>query len=266
MSILHHPLHTARDLARWREWERQDAVWARLPRMDDLEARALDDMARFCLAGPCWVGTSWGKESIIVAHLAWRIEEGGGPRIPVIWQRAHPNTSPDCDRVRDAFLSRFPVDYREHAIECPVLPDGSWGIDEGYDPHWHALHRWCPRHILGLRAEENGMRKRRMLRYGTVTPNTCAPIGFWKAADVYAYLYRHDLPIHPAYAMCAGGMYPRDRLRVAALGGEPGTGMGRTEWEARYYGAALREARAHARTLAEVQADQRAAGLVPLVR
>jgi hypothetical protein len=32
-----------------------------------------------------------------------------------------------------------------------------------------------------------------------------------------------------------GGRLDRERLRVAALGGDPGRGHGRAEWEAHYY-------------------------------
>ena len=227
------PRHTARDLEAWARWEREDAINAALPRMLRLEDRALADMRAFAAVAPCWVGTSWGKESIIVAHLAARMRPEAD--IPVVWFEARPNANPDCYLVRDAFLARWPLDYSEVVCHIPWLGD-RWGIDEGYDPPWHAWHKVHPRHILGLRAEENRTRALRMRRWGTTTPNTCAPLGFWRAADVYAYLHKHELPVHPAYACSMGGMIERGRLRVAALGGEPGTGHGRAEWERRYYG------------------------------
>lgn len=74
------------------------------------------------------------------------------------------------------------------------------------------------------------------MRWGVSTASTCAPLSFWTDADVFAYLHRHDLPIHPAYACSMGGAVPRGRIRVDALGGETGTGHGRAEWEVRYYG------------------------------
>lgn len=233
--LIRHPRQTARDLEAWARWEREDAINASLPRMQRLEDQALADLEAFAAAGPCWVGTSWGKESIIVAHLAARLPHLS---IPVVWFRAEPNANPDCYTVRDVFLSRWPVDYREVVCRIPLI-GGRWGIDEGYDPQWEAWHVDHPRHVLGLRAEENTTRALRMKRWGTSTANTCAPIGFWRAADVYAYLHKHDLPIHPAYACSVGGMLERARLRVAALGGEEGTGHGRAEWERRYYGREL---------------------------
>ena len=78
-----------------------------------------------------------------------------------------------------------------------------------------------------------------MARWGESTERTCAPLGGWTGADVFAYLHTHRLPVHPAYACSLGGVLDRDRIRVAALGGERGRGHGRAEWERRYYGDAM---------------------------
>lgn len=262
--LIRYPTQTARDLAHWRVLERQDAVHCRLTAFRRRAEKAVEDLRRFAAAGPCWVGVSWGKESTIVAHLAAALH-AQGVEVPVIWFRPRPNAMPACDLVRDTFLARWPIDYREVDCEIPLLDSGEWGIDEGYDPHWHAYHREHPRHVLGLRADESRARRLRARLFGVSTANTCAPLSFWTGADVFAYLYAHELPVHPTYAMSIGGAIERERLRVAALGGDPGRGFGRAEWEERYYGAALREARAAARPLEAVRADQ-AKGLCPALR
>jgi len=59
---------------------------------------------------------------------------------------------------------------------------------------------------------------------------------------VFAYLNKHDLPIHPAYVMSFGGTLDRIRLRVDTLGLEAGTGKGRREWETHYYGNYITDA------------------------
>jgi phosphoadenosine phosphosulfate reductase len=74
-----------------------------------------------------------------------------------------------------------------------------------------------------------------MFRFGVSSEQTCAPIGWWKAEDVFAYLYKYKLPVHPAYAMTQGGQWDRKRIRVASLGGRRGRGMGRAQWERAYY-------------------------------
>ena len=68
----------------------------------------------------------------------------------------------------------------------------------------------------------------------------CAPISAWRESDVFSYLAKNKLPVHPAYAMLGGGRWPRHRLRVAEIGDTHGTGGGRREWEQEYYGDVLR--------------------------
>lgn len=84
----------------------------------------------------------------------------------------------------------------------------------------------------------------RCARWGISTERTCAPLAWWTAADVFAYLATHDLPVHPAYAMLGGGRWRRERLRVAEIGDTHGKGGGRLEWETEYYGDALRRLQA----------------------
>jgi len=103
-----------------------------------------------------------------------------------------------------------------------------------------AARRHGDAHVSGVRAEESGARKRRMMASGETSASTCAPIGWWKAADVFAYLYARGLPVHPAYACGISGAWTRERIRVASLGGQRGRGHGRAEWERAYYRAAMR--------------------------
>lgn len=202
--------------------------------------------------GRFYLGVSWGKESIVVAHLAHRI----GLDVPVIWFPAGPIENPDCALVRDAFLARFDVDYVEHEA-C----DLAWTSDHGTMVHdgaqvafAKATKRYGLRYASGVRGEESGHRKRCMLHWGDASPNTCAPIGFWSLEDVYGYLARHDLPIHPAYACTWGGTYPRTGIRVATIGGRIGRGIGRSEWEQSYYPETVRRVREMAAVAAALHA------------
>ena len=138
------------------------------------------------------------------------------------------------------------VDYSEIVCDIPLLPNGEWGVDEGHDPAWRAYHRDHPRHILGLRAQENATRARRQRFYGHSSKNGCAPITRWRDSHVFAYLHMTSMPVHPAYAMSYHGAWERGRLRVDTLGGQPGRGHGRESWERRYFGDALDRALAAA--------------------
>lgn len=93
---------------------------------------------------------------------------------------------------------------------------------------------WSVGRLTGMRGEESARRRRRM-SLGPTVGSSCCPLGLWMARDVFAYLYAHDLPVHPAYAMSFGGRLDRDTLRVSLIGGDQGRGFGRGEWEQRYY-------------------------------
>lgn len=233
------PRHTARDLERWSRYQEEDAVRALLPSLQRKTEAAIGEMRAFAEAGPCYVGVSWGKDSMVVAHLSLSLG------LPLVWVRVEPIVNPDCLLVRDAFLARF-----QQAVYTE--------IEEWCEPHQHSdsgvIHEWgwtargtlergiarigIDRYISGIRAQESGGRKARVAAYGLSTDRTCAPIGRWTTAEVFAYLHRYNLPVHPAYACL--GVWPRDRIRVSALGRTSGQGHGRWEWEQRYYGAEMR--------------------------
>lgn len=231
--------HTAADLALWGELEEAD----RSTPPPDCE-RAVAAVRDFAAAGPCHCGVSWGKDSVVVAHLC-RIAD---PAVPLVHLRPT-NHNPDCDAVRDAYFAAFPgqlysevrIDYADlHARRLPHQD-----LDRETDRRWYAAIRegarpYRGRHILGIRADESAGRRMRQRVYGESSPHGCAPITRWSTADVFAYLAVHGLPVHPAYAMLGGGRWSRDRLRVAEIGDTRGTGGGRREWELFYYGDILR--------------------------
>ncbi|MBU6287646.1 MAG: phosphoadenosine phosphosulfate reductase family protein [Chloroflexi bacterium] len=99
-----------------------------------------------------------------------------------------------------------------------------------------------PARIQGIRADESATRAMSAMVHGVSTTNICRPVLSWSCADIFAYSYLHDLPLHPAYACSYGGQLEREALRVDVLIGDyidpintPGDGMGRLEWERQYY-------------------------------
>jgi len=239
--------HTKADLTVWNQLARMDRINAQAPRMRGLVCRAHDAIKLFYShhEGDCYCGVSWGKDSITVAHMIATL----GLQIPLMWLRFGVLTNPDCIAVRDVFLSMFPgVIY--HEAKVPYISDGcEWWLDAS---SFSAVFSKAARdiggaHISGVRMEEAGIRRLRMHVWGLESPNTCAPIGYWRNEDVFAYMSLHDLPIHPAYACSAGGVFPRNRLRVDMIGGEGGETLGRGEWEARYYPEVIGSARRAAR-------------------
>lgn len=234
--LINSPRHGVEDLRRWTITQQQAETHAELRSFSKHVQRARDALLSFAGNGPCYAGTSWGKDSVVLAHLVATLT----PSVPLVWVKIEPIANPDCELVRDAFLKLFPsTRYDEIASQCS-RDAGGWHatgtLEHGYA---EAVRRFGPRHLSGVRGEESGQRMRRMRTWGESSPGTCAPLGWWSAWDVYAYLVSKRLPIHPAYACTMGGLLDPIRLRVASLGGKRGQGHGRQEWEQRYYGAEL---------------------------
>lgn len=229
--------HSAEDLVAWRAAEEVDALLAATAKMRQLEERALGALREFGDCGAYFVGVSWGKDSVVVAHLLHRL---GRADTPLIWFPAGRIENPDCVVVRDEFLRRWPLPYREidAAPEGPI--DDVHGHDGAQREFEHASRQAGPRYVSGVRAKEAGIRKKRMMQWGESSPNTCAPIGWWPTKYVFAYLHKHGLPVHPMYACTIGGVYDRERLRVSTLGGRRGREYGRMQHERHYYGRELK--------------------------
>lgn len=237
--LVESPRHSRADLAAWARAERADAAHAAATDLTGMARRAMDAIATFAAAGPCYAGTSWGKDSTVLAHLVARLR-AEGVTVSLVWVVVEPIVNPDCAIVRDTVRTATGVDCDAITVWC--RRDGAGWHATGTLERGFALasdRYGAARHVAGIRAEESGSRALRMRRYGVATADTCAPIGWWSARDVYAYLWQYRLPVHPAYACTMGGLLDRDRIRVASLGGQRGTGHGRAEWERRYYGAEM---------------------------
>jgi phosphoadenosine phosphosulfate reductase len=252
--LIDSPRITAADRARWEQLEHFDAVLASAPRLDRLAIQARTAIVEFLAAGDGYMSVSWGKDSVVAAHLALQVD----PSLRVVWVRSVDFETPECDLVRDVFLANHPgCRYEEIPVVLRNPKRGEPGFDERHlDPgadHQNVLKECLTgRYISGLRAEESKMRRISIGHRGLVTTNTCRPLGRWQATDVFAYLHREDLPVHPVYAMSMGGAYDRRWLRVHPLCSAPPPGKSDRgpdpiAWEDTYYGdviaAALRRRR-----------------------
>lgn len=239
MGLIDSPRLSAQDRDAWARHARYDAILSAAPSWPEREERARQIIRDFATAGACYASTSWGKDSTAMAHLV----ATSGVRLPLVYVRPTSWESPDCLAVRDAFLEKYGdrVEYEEywvtlgrrwwHPENGPALVTGSHIGSQFAEPE----RAYGRRHISGVRAEESRMRRMALGRWGDAGPGACRPIGRWTAVDVFAYLHRHDLPIHPAYAMSYGGRLDRRWLRVSPIGGISGADKQRAEWERHYY-------------------------------
>lgn len=232
------PTHTPADLRAWALREADDLRHARSARLAYLERRAITTVRRFLSRGtPAYIGTSWGKDSVVTAHLVRCVAPStllvhgrfagapGGSSLHGVGYTREQN--PYCDAVRDEFLSRWPMSYQE--------------VEWGYRANGRALRDQMRRALsgyarfTGIRAAESGVRALSAGVHGESTAMVCRPILRWSTADVFGYLAKHDLPVHPSYAMSNGGEIDREGLRVDTLGGPEGIDRGRRDWENTYY-------------------------------
>lgn len=240
MPLIDSPRLTQPDRQAWSRLKRYDQALADQLPLDSMAERAKNIIHEFAEAGACYVSTSWGKDSTVVAHLA----ATSGMRLPLVWVRVEKWENPDCLAVRDAFLAQYGdvVDYHEYEVEATA--PRWWEDNADTAPASQRTSRggftlaekdFGSRHISGIRAEESRVRAIAQARWGDSSKSACRPIGRWTAVDVFAYLALHDLPVHPAYAMSVGGHLDRRWLRVSSLGGVRGADRGRADWEQMYY-------------------------------
>lgn len=238
--LVESPRLTTADYDAWKRLEHYDDVLSQDPRFSVMASQARQVITTFADQGSCYASTSWGKDSTVLAHLVATTETN----IPLVWVRVHRWENPDCELVRNIFLDQYPhMQDRYHEITVEASAQRWWDDDTNESPSRRtsrggfdeAARRFGSRHISGVRSEESRVRRIAMGRWGEAGPHACRPIGRWDATHVFAYLHRHDLPVHPAYAMSIGGTLDRRWLRVSSLGGIRGADRGRAEWEQRYY-------------------------------
>lgn len=239
--LIESPRHTRADLEHWARQERYDLVIGRSDRLKRLARKSIRAIEAFGTRD-VYASVSWGKDSVVMADLL--AKSAVAQDIPLIWVRTVPWDNPDCPHVRDAFLRRHPhMLGNYHEIATPSTSRRWWQDRGGWNDTERgtkggftiAAQRFGHRHISGVRAEESRVRSIAQSRWGDATPNTCRPIGWWTAVDVFAHLAVEGLPVHPAYAQSFGGHRDRQWLRVSSIGGMRGIEHGRIEWEETYY-------------------------------
>ena len=226
--LIDSPILTDADRAAWDRLEAYDRQIG--PTTDRLAAQAVDEIRAFHAAHPdAVVSTSWGKDSVVVAHLAHLADPG----IPLLWVptiRADGLSYETADTytTRDTYLAQHPGQAYQ---ERPVVARNPKRGDPGFDPTQFDRPDYRSQDVLreaigepyvsGVRAEESRVRAMSIAHRGTTTVRTCRPIGRWSAVQVFAYLTHHNLPVHPAYAATYGGRLDRRWLRVHPLRSRP---------------------------------------------
>lgn len=216
------------DLEYWNELEEADLLWYNTHNMSRRENLAIDVIKNFSKY-KCYLACSWGKDSVVVYHLAWR----AGFKYEVVTAYADYKTRAANAMYLTDVRDSMPVRLNEVSLIYPEYPKGS---------KMRILSEYGKRYVSGIRSSESGARKISRNVHGVSTDNTCRPIIDWPSEAVFAYCANYNLPLHPNYGMLGGGRYNRNRLRVGgSIGGTGGDASGRMEWEREYYCDILRK-------------------------
>lgn len=233
--------HTPADREYWSELEAADRMHFDCAEVGRKGDAAAESLRAFASSGPCYVATSWGKDSLVVAHL---LAMSGLTLSLVHVAQSGPLQDPYQSAVRGAFLACFPSDYHEITVpgDNRIADDGGRAPQLEVGIRLAAERFGTRRYVSGLRADESGVRKIRA-RAGLPT-GSCWPLCWWTADDVFAWVAYYELPLHPAYGMTGGGRWDRRHIRVSTIGGPKGSQFGRHLWEQEYYGDVLRRLQA----------------------
>lgn len=187
--------------------------WAKLPVFQGKIRQAQATIRDALKIGLPYVGISWGKDSVVLLHLAQQIK----PDIQVIfWTAPDQELLNNYQETRDSYLSRYPTNYLEIDIDGDRVPH-----KVAKSKPWE---QW-PVALVGIRAEENrrtrgtALRKFGLLHQYTSGPQAgtwrAAPLGWWGWKDVWAYTCLHGLPYLRTYddTFAVG----RDRSRTCNL-------------------------------------------------
>lgn len=255
MALIDSSRLTVADREAWARYEHYDDVLSRDPKLDRLAEQGRAAIREWAATGPGVATTSWGKDSTVMAHLV----ATSGVDVPLVWVRSDPFETPECEQVRDVFLAAHPGQRYE---ERPVVLRSPKRGEAGHEAHasdpdrrsQDVLAEAVPeRYVSGVRAQESRMRAMSIAHRGMVTARTCRPLARWSAEQVFAFLHREDLPVHPVYGMTVGGHHDRRWLRVHPLcslapARSAVRGLDMAGWEDTYYADVIASAvasRAH---------------------
>lgn len=233
--LLRSERHTPADLELWRELERADRA-ANVQRLAKMESDAVDCIRHFA-RDSCYLSVSGGKDSSVLWSLCHLANCG----IKAFHLDTRPLADPHVVEVFAALQHAFPMTLTVVENWCERDAAG-WHATGTFERGVRSINRdaGTTRYICGVRADESGVRTLSCRIWGKETINSCRPLAWWSATDIYSYAAIRGVPLHPNYAMLGGGRWPREKLRVAFLGLTHGEGHGRAAWEAEYYGDVLR--------------------------
>lgn len=164
----------------------------------------------FSITSNAYLALSWGKQSIVLAHIIYQI----CPETPMIflrsWETYHYH---NYENIIKDFASKYQINYIEHYKDNVSWNNWNWKKTRDYGqndiqnmadeiyPEWDGV-------IMGLSKDESVARRiscsisntdwKTIFRYKT-GKYRCTPIQFWKQEDLSAYISSNGITLLNAY-------------------------------------------------------------------
>lgn len=173
---------------------------AKLPRFSAKVEQAKQLIRESLAIAPAYVACSWGKDSIVLTHLAQQVQSN----IPV-FSFYHPERDliSNYSEVEKLYCEKFGPNLTTIGVEGGVS-------SSSVQVKVRAAKLWLsfPMALIGLRKEESSKRKISLCKYGKIHRykssgwRSC-PLADWVENDIWAYIVGMDLPYLSAYDMGA---------------------------------------------------------------
>lgn len=173
----------------------QGMLLSHLPQWKAMEKKAIEDIRHFItICKRPYVSLSWGKQSTILAHMAYRCAK----EFHIIFIN-----EPDTDilanfaEVRTQFLQKWTINYIQYFMREGFLKDFAeeFENEHGYDGI-----------IMGLAEIESKSRKMTLRKadkhnifYYKNGKKRCCPLRKWKNIDIAAYVAKYKIPMLSTY-------------------------------------------------------------------
>lgn len=194
-------------------WSRMPAFQKKIKESDRIIREALN-------IAPAHVSVSWGKDSLVLAHLVWTID----PSVLLIHVGdQYQDKLDNYEEVETDFLSRFPCTYKKVNL----------GLKNAKQTFAKIAHGIPPMGFIGLRSEESRDRRISLMERGVIYKYKqgrmrACPLAWWGWKDVWAYIVAHDLAYLASYDHPANEGKERSRTSVH-VGRGRGATVGRFE-------------------------------------
>lgn len=165
--------------------------WATLPQFKKKVDQAKLIIKEALQIAPAYVAVSWGKDSVVLAHLAISITN-----IPLIHVSSDERDLIDnYSEVESSFLLKFGCNYRKYNLKLK-------NASETFNQLSASLPNVA---LIGVRAEESSKRRIAIRKNGLIYnyKNTnkyrVFPLSWWSWKDIWSYIVVNDLPYLRSY-------------------------------------------------------------------